>query len=124
MKTAEEVLKEKFEGNFLDIEYIDLIVDAMEEYAEQQVKLLATPDVSEHLCQYESDNTTAMNCKHCGEPKRSTKHYVMPRLFVITAQEGWNEMFWDKEKAQHKIDTQYKKDFPNDEFWIEEVNVS
>lgn len=24
---------------------------------------------SEHLCQYESDNTTAMNCKHCGEPK-------------------------------------------------------
>lgn len=49
---------------------------------------------------------------------------VMPRLFAITAQEGWNEMFWDKEKAQHKIDTQYKKDFPNDDFWVEEVNVS
>ena len=24
---------------------------------------------SEQLCQYEPDNTTAMNCKHCGEPK-------------------------------------------------------
>jgi len=53
-----------------------------------------------------------------------SKGVVMPRLFAITAQEGWNEMFWDKEKAQHKIDTQYKKDFPNDEFWVEEVNVS
>ncbi|MDH4127120.1 MAG: hypothetical protein OEV44_00090 [Spirochaetota bacterium] len=24
---------------------------------------------SGQLCQYEPDNTTAMNCKHCGEPK-------------------------------------------------------
>ena len=24
---------------------------------------------SEQLCQYEPDNTTAMNCKHCGNPK-------------------------------------------------------
>jgi hypothetical protein len=24
---------------------------------------------SELLCQYEPDNTTSMNCKHCGEPK-------------------------------------------------------
>ena len=24
---------------------------------------------SEQLCQYEADNTTAMNCKHCGDPK-------------------------------------------------------
>lgn len=49
---------------------------------------------------------------------------VMPRLFAITTQDGWNEMFWDKDKAQHKIDTEYKKDFPNEEFWIEEVRVS
>ena len=49
---------------------------------------------------------------------------VMPRLFAITTQEGWNEMFWDKDKAQHKIDTEYKKDFPNEEFWVEEVLVS
>ena len=49
---------------------------------------------------------------------------VMPRLFAITTQEGWNEMFWDKDKAQHKIDTEYKKDFPNEEFWVEEVRVS
>ena len=45
MKTAEEILKKKFESNFLDIEYIDLIVDAMEEYAEQQVKNCNTPAV-------------------------------------------------------------------------------
>jgi len=49
---------------------------------------------------------------------------VMPRLFAITTQEGWNEMFWDKDKAQRKIDTIYKKDFPNEEFWVEEVRVS
>lgn len=49
---------------------------------------------------------------------------VMPRLFAITTQDGWNEMFWDKDKAQQKIDTEYKKDFPNEEFWIEEVRVS
>jgi hypothetical protein len=49
---------------------------------------------------------------------------VMPRLFAITTQDGWNEIFWDKDKAQHKIDTEYKKDFPNEEFWIEEVRVS
>lgn len=24
---------------------------------------------NEQLCQYEPDNTTAMNCKHCGNPK-------------------------------------------------------
>ena len=26
-------------------------------------------EATEQLCQYESDNTTAMNCKHCGNPK-------------------------------------------------------
>jgi len=65
----------------------------------------------------------AENSKHA-ETQALNIPVVMPRLFAITAQEGWNEMFWDKEKAQHKIDTQYKKDFPNDEFWVEEVNVS
>ena len=49
---------------------------------------------------------------------------VMPRLYAITTQEGWNEMFWNKDKAQHKIDTEYKKDYPNEEFWVEEVSVS
>lgn len=49
---------------------------------------------------------------------------VMPRLFAITTQEGWNEMFWDKDKAQNKINTEYKKDFPNENFWIEEVHIS
>lgn len=49
---------------------------------------------------------------------------VSTHLFAITTQEGWIEMFWDKDKAQRKIDTEYKKDFPNEEFWIEEVHVS
>lgn len=49
---------------------------------------------------------------------------VMPRLFAITTEEGWNEFFWDKDKAQCKIDTEYKKDFPNEGFWVEEVHVS
>lgn len=58
------------------------------------------------------------------KPQHDVKLPVMPRLFAITTQEGWNEMFWDKDKAQNKIDTEYKKDFPNEEFWIEEVRVS
>ena len=32
---AEEILKEKFKGFFLDIEYLDLCIDAMLEFAEQ-----------------------------------------------------------------------------------------
>lgn len=57
------------------------------------------------------------------EPVQLNTGDVMPRLFAITTLEGWNEMFWDKDKAQHKIDTEYKKDFPNEEFWVEEVCV-
>jgi hypothetical protein len=49
---------------------------------------------------------------------------VMPRLFAITSEEGWNEFFWDRDKAHDKINNQYKKDFPNEDFWVEEVNVS
>jgi hypothetical protein len=54
----------------------------------------------------------------------SAKLPVMPRLFAITTSEGWNEMFWDKDKAQQKINNEYKKDFLNEEFWVEEVRVS
>ena len=39
----------------------------------QRVKKLIIPDVvgqSEQLCEcYEPDDTTAMNCKHCGQPQ-------------------------------------------------------
>lgn len=35
MKTAEEILREEFANNFLDLEYIDLHISAMEKYAEQ-----------------------------------------------------------------------------------------
>ena len=86
MKTAEEILekhllpmisrtKESYESieKMKAVPEWSVVINAMEEYAEQQVRN-HTRAVSEHLCQYESDNTTAMNCKHCGEPKRSTKH--------------------------------------------------
>jgi hypothetical protein len=66
---------------------------------------------------YNSDDTQ-------GRVKNCSIHAVMPRLFAITTQGEWNEMFWDKDKAQHKIDTEYKKDFPNEEFWVDEVRVS
>jgi hypothetical protein len=46
---------------------------------------------------------------------------VMPRLFAISTEEGWNELFWDIKKAEKKLIDEYKKDFPNTLFWIEEV---
>ena len=64
----------------------------------------------------EGQNTTSS--------QHDAKLPVMPRLFAITTNDGWNEMFWDKDKAQYKIDTEYKKDFPNEDFWVEEVRVS
>jgi hypothetical protein len=57
-------------------------------------------------------------------PQHDAKLPVMPRLFAITSEEGWNEFFWDRDKADDKINTQYKKDFPNEDFWVEEVYVS
>ena len=48
----------------------------------------------------------------------------MPKLFAITTEKGFNEFFWDKDKAQNKIDTEYLKDFPTTEFWVETVQVS
>lgn len=38
MKTAEEILRDKFKNAFLDLEYIELHTEAMEEYAELKVK--------------------------------------------------------------------------------------
>ncbi len=46
---------------------------------------------------------------------------VMPRLFAISTEEGWNELFWDIKKAEKKLIDEYKKDFPNTLFWVEEV---
>lgn len=37
MKTAEEILKEKFENSFLDLDYIDLHLEAMIEFAKMHV---------------------------------------------------------------------------------------
>ncbi len=43
----------------------------MDEYAEWlESKLIDSQAPTEGVkCQYESDDTTAMNCKHCGDPK-------------------------------------------------------
>lgn len=35
----------------------------------QQLLLANVSRRSEQLCQYEKDDTTAMNCKHCGKAK-------------------------------------------------------
>lgn len=44
-------------------------------------------------------------------------------VYAITSKEGHNEYFYDEIKAQEKIDTLYKKDFPNVEFWTEEIKI-
>jgi hypothetical protein len=50
MKTKEEILKsQEYLSYFLNGKCEKLILDAMEEYAELQVKLLATPDVSKSV---------------------------------------------------------------------------
>jgi len=46
-----------------------------------------------------------------------------PKIYAITTKEGYNEFFYSKEKAENEIETQYKKDFPNEEFWVEKVSV-
>jgi hypothetical protein len=46
-----------------------------------------------------------------------------PKIYAITAKEGYNEFFYSKEKAENKIETEYKKDFPDEEFWVEKVSV-
>ena len=43
------------------------LLPLMEEYAQQQI--VSAEKRSEQSCQYEPDDTTAMNCKHCGNPK-------------------------------------------------------
>jgi len=45
----------------------DIITE--QEARKQICVLLDVVGRSEQLCQYEPDNTTAMNCKHCGDPK-------------------------------------------------------
>ena len=37
MRTAEEILKEKFKNNFLDIDYLHLYLEAMQEYCSQMI---------------------------------------------------------------------------------------
>ena len=49
-----------------------LLEEDFDSFIEDVVKICTMPAVvgrSELLCEYEPDNTTAMNCKHCGNPK-------------------------------------------------------
>ena len=48
------------------------------------------------------------------------KHGVMPSLFAVSTEEGINELFWGKKKAEEKFAI-YVKEFPSTLFWVEEV---
>ena len=45
---------------------------------------------------------------------------VMPSLFAVSTEEGINELFWSKKKAEEKFAI-YVKEFPSTLFWVEEV---
>ena len=50
-------------------EQISELRNDIKKHISEQLNILRVVQQSEQLCQYEPDNTTAMNCKHCGEPK-------------------------------------------------------
>lgn len=52
----------------MDADRKRLFIETIEEF-ERQVKLCNIPHVINQACIYEPDNTTAMNCKHCKNPK-------------------------------------------------------
>jgi len=50
-------------------EQISELRNDIKKHITEQLNILHVVQQSEQLCQYEPDNTTAMNCKHCGDPK-------------------------------------------------------
>ena len=73
MKTDLEIAQDQLEMALKEIKSIkgrnvELLHDYVFE-AHRLVKKLTIPDVINLACNYEPDNTTAMNCKHCGNPK-------------------------------------------------------
>lgn len=50
-------------------EQISELRNDIKKHISEQLNILHVVQQSEQLCQYEPDNTTAMNCKHCGDPK-------------------------------------------------------
>ena len=54
------------------------------------------------------------------ETKPLKQRAVMPRLFAVSTEEGINELFWSKKKAEEKL-VIYAKEFPSTLFWVEEV---
>jgi uncharacterized coiled-coil protein SlyX len=63
-KTNDEI-NEKLTGISNRIDKLNRILDERE----QASKTLVQPDVIGSCRFYEQDNTTAMNCKHCGKSK-------------------------------------------------------
>jgi len=56
--------------------------------------------------------------------KAASPTFIIPRLFAITAEDGYNEFLFDKDEAEIKIENEFKKDFPKTHFWVEEVHVT
>ena len=50
-------------------EQISELRNDIKKHISEQLNILHVVQQSEQLCQYEPDNTTEMNCKHCGDPK-------------------------------------------------------
>ena len=67
-KQLEFEIRHIFESGANEIRIYDMVVGLIER-REQASKTLVQPDVIGSCRFYEQDNTTAMNCKHCGKSK-------------------------------------------------------
>jgi hypothetical protein len=68
------------------------------------------PEPVQEGCIYESDNTTAMNCKHCGRPKW---HHEYHRLHS----QSKPVIDWDENRLKTTILSNYVVQISNTEFW-------
>ncbi len=66
-EVVEKIAYQQFGAEQIDDLYAKMGI--LNDYVQEQLRLFAVVGRSEQLCQYEPDNTTAMNCKHCGDPK-------------------------------------------------------
>jgi hypothetical protein len=70
MKTAKEIAQWVIDNRYPKSENEKVSdVEMYHELVESIEKLCNIPLVINQACFYEPDNTTAMNCKHCGNPK-------------------------------------------------------
>lgn len=69
------------------------------------------------MIEFAEQQTNGVNTSH---EQALHKHGVMPSLFAVSTEEGINELFWSKKKAEEKFAI-YVKEFPSTLFWVEEV---